>query len=221
RRFSRETYLHALDAGGALPAEERKAVADELSRLIGLPVATVFDSDLRISATTFSRALLGGDARRLGAYDARFTLPTTGAGNDPVADDPAMGQYVPGFVAAWDGYARDTLGVRIDAPYQAIAFRAVNGRWDYGFGPGVPVGRNFAVDLAAAMTRNPHMRLMVGAGYYDLVTPLGSAEYTVTHAGIPLARTSFRYYRSGHMPYLGAEARSALTRDVRAFLRRP
>jgi carboxypeptidase C (cathepsin A) len=95
----------------------------------------------------------------------------------------------------------------------------VNGRWDYGFGPGVPAGRNFALDLAAAMTRNPQMRLMVGAGYYDLVTPLGSAEYTVTHAGIPLARTSFHYYRSGHMPYLGAAARAALTHDVRAFLR--
>jgi hypothetical protein len=64
------------------------------------------------------------------------------------------------------------------------------------------------------------MRLMVGAGYYDLVTPLGSAEYTVTHAGIPLSRTRFRYYRSGHMSYLGAEARTALTRDVRAFLGR-
>jgi carboxypeptidase C (cathepsin A) len=218
RRFIRDTYLRALDAGGALPVEERKAVAGELSRLTGLPLATVLDADLRISAATFSRALLESDARRLGAYDARFTLPTAGAGNDPVADDPAMGQYVPGFVAAWDGYARDTLGVRIDAAYQAIAFRAVNGRWDYGFGPGVPAGRNFALDLAAAMTRNPNMRLMVGAGYYDLVTPLGSAEYTVTHAGIPLARTGFRYYRSGHMPYLGAAARAALTRDVRAFL---
>jgi carboxypeptidase C (cathepsin A) len=68
------------------------------------------------------------------------------------------------------------------------------------------------------MNRNPAMRLMVGTGYYDLVTPLGSAEYTLAHAGVPLGATSFHVYPSGHMPYLGAEARSALVRDIRAFV---
>lgn len=218
RRFTRETYLKALYAGAALPVDERKTIVEALARLTGLAPATVIAADLRITAANFSRALLGDEAKRLGAYDARFVLPTRGGGSDPVADDPAMGQYVPGFVAALDGYARERLGVRIDAAYQPIAFRAVNGRWDYGYGPGVPGTRNFATDLAAAMTRNPQMRLLVGSGFYDLVTPLGQAEYTVTHAGIPLERTSFRYYESGHMPYLGAEPRAALARDVRAFL---
>jgi hypothetical protein len=68
------------------------------------------------------------------------------------------------------------------------------------------------------MRRNPQLRLMVGTGYYDLVTTLGSAEYTVTHAGIPLEATQFYLYPSGHMPYLGTEAREALARDVRAFV---
>lgn len=218
RRFIEATYLPALYAGSQLPADRRTAVARELASLVSLEEKDVVAADLRIAGGAFAKLLLAGDGKRLGLYDARFTLPLQGAGGDPVADDPAMGQYVPGFVGAWADYAAKGLKVDLDVPYEPIAFREVNGRWDYGFGPGVPVGRNYALDLATAMNRNPAMRLMVGTGYYDLVTPLGEADYVLAHAGIPLSRTSIRHYESGHAPYLGAKARTALARDLRAFL---
>ncbi|WP_347269779.1 S10 family peptidase [Rhizorhabdus histidinilytica] len=218
RRFIESDYLSALHAGSRLPAERKTAVAREMAALIGLSEKDILAADLRISGTAFARLLLADQGQRLGLYDARFTLPLQGAGGDPVGDDPAMGQYVPGFVGAWNDYARRTLKVDLDIPYEPIAFRDVNGRWDFGFGPGVPVGKNYALDLAAAMNRNPAMRLMVGTGYYDLVTPLGSADYVIAHAGIPLARTSFHGYPSGHGPYLGVEARTALVHDLRAFV---
>lgn len=217
-RFIDASYLPALYAGSRLPAERKAAVARQMSALIGISEKHILASDLRISGAAFARLLLADRGQRVGLYDARFVLPSQGAGNDPVADDPAMGQYVPGFAAAWNDYAARTLKVDLDMPYQPIAFRDVNARWDYGFGAGVPQGRNFAVDLATAMNRNPAMRLMVGTGYYDLVTPLGTAEYTLAHAGVPLGATSFHVYPSGHMPYLGADARSALVRDIRAFV---
>ena len=69
------------------------------------------------------------------------------------------------------------------------------------------------------MARNPKLRLLVGTGLYDLVTPVGAAEYTVRHAGIPLEAVRFRTYRSGHMPYLGAAERKALANDIRAFVK--
>jgi carboxypeptidase C (cathepsin A) len=218
RRFIETRYLPALYAGSRLPADRKADVAREMAALIGLSEKDIVASDLRISGTAFAKLLLADRGQRIGLYDARFVLPSQGAGNDPVADDPAMGQYVPGFIAAWNDYAINRLKVSLDAPYQAIAFRDVNGRWDYGFGSGVPYGTNFAVDLAVAMSRNPGMRLMVGTGYYDLVTPLGSAEYTLTHVGVPLAGTTFNTYPSGHMLYLGADARTALVRDIRAFV---
>lgn len=218
RRFIETGYLSALHAGSRLPADRKAVVARDLAALTGLSERDVLAADLRISGAAFARLLLADRGQRLGLYDARFTLPLQGAGGDPVGDDPAMGQYVPGFVGAWNDYARMTLKVDLDTPYEPIAFRDVNGRWDFGFGPGVPVGKNYALDLAAAMNRNPAMRLMVGTGYYDLVTPLGSADYVVAHAGIPLARTSFHGYPSGHGPYLGVEARTALARDLRAFV---
>lgn len=217
-RFIETDYLPALYAGSRLSPERKVKLAGTLSALLGVPEKDILANDLRISGETFSKLLLSDRSQRIGLYDARFVLPARQAGGDPVADDPAMGQYVPGFVAAWSDYARTTLKVDLDIPYQAIDFRAVNGRWDYGFGPGVPQGRNYAVDLAVAMTRNPSMRLMVGTGLYDLVTPLGTAQYTLSHAGVPLAATSFHTYPSGHMPYLGLEARTALIRDIRAFV---
>jgi carboxypeptidase C (cathepsin A) len=218
RRFIETDYLGALYAGSRLPAERKVEVARQMAALIGISEKDIVASDLRVSGAAFARLLLADRGQRLGMYDARFTLPSQGAGGDPVADDPAMGQYVPGFVAAWSDYTKTALKVDLDRPYEAIAFREVNGRWDYGFGAGIPGNRNYAVDLAAAMSRNPAMRLMVGTGYYDLVTPLGTAEYTLTHAGVPMGATSFHVYPSGHMAYLGAEARSALIRDIRAFV---
>jgi carboxypeptidase C (cathepsin A) len=218
QRFIETRYLAALYAGSRLPAARKAEVAREMSALIGLSEQDILAADLRISGAAFAKLLLADRGQRLGMYDARFLLPSQGAGGDPVADDPAMGQYVPGFVATWNDYAKTALKVDLDLPYQPIAFREVNGRWDYGLGAGIPPTRNYAVDLAAAMSRNRSMRLMVATGYYDLVTPLGTAQYTLTHAGVPLSQTSFHAYPSGHMAYLGAQARTALIRDIRDFV---
>lgn len=218
RAFVANGYVEALYAGSALPESQRAAIADRLSALIGLPPTFVLEHDLRVDTHAFARALLAEQGKELGAYDARYTLPLSPTDNDPVADDPAMGQYVPGFVAALNLYMRNELGVPLDLPYEAISFRTVNAKWDYGSGPGIPVGRNYGEDLGIAMRRNPELRLMVGAGYYDLVTTLGAAEYTIAHSGIPADRTQFRYYESGHMPYLGKDARLKLAGDVRAFV---
>jgi carboxypeptidase C (cathepsin A) len=220
RKFGSDIYLRALYAGHALPVSERDAVADRLAGLTGLSSAFVREHDLKISASDFARELLADRREELGTYDGRYVLPGDNSGRDPVADDPAMGQYVPGFVAAYNLYARDELGVSINDTYQAISFRTINAHWDWGQGPGAGVPGNYATDLAIAMRRNPQLRLMVGAGYYDLQTTLGTAEYTLAHSGIPPAATEVHLYASGHMPYLGNESRQALAHDLRAFLTR-
>ncbi|MFO1465921.1 MAG: hypothetical protein U1F35_05705 [Steroidobacteraceae bacterium] len=178
----------------------------------------MLEHDLRVPAGEFAWLLLAGEGLRLGMYDSRYTLPAAGAGHDPVGDDPAMGQYVPAFIAAWSEYARNGLGVDLPLQYEAIAFGSVNGRWDYGSGDGVPAGRNFAQDLAAGANHNPALRVFIGAGYFDLVTTLGEAEYTLAHAAIPPERVEFHYYESGHMPYLGTPPRQALAGDLRRFI---
>lgn len=220
RAFAAGDYLRALYSGAALPDPDRRQIAKRLAALTGLSERVVLANDLRISNLDFSHELLAEEGRQVGLYDSRFTLPLHAGAGDPVADDPAMGQYVPGFIAAFEQYMRGDLGVAIEEPYRYIEFRAINARWDYGSGPGVLPNRNYATDLGTAMRRNPQLRLFVGCGWYDLVTPPGQAEYVVAHSDIPLARTSFHYYASGHMPYLGADSRRQAVRDLRAFIGR-
>lgn len=218
KKFAADAYLKALYAGRNLAPAERDAVAARLAALTGLSADFVHKNDLRISTAAFEHELLKDRGEQVGAYDARYTLPLTPNGKDPVADDPAMGQYVPGFVASFNMYQHDELGVSVDETYEAISFRAVNEHWDFGRGSGDGSNTNYAEDLSIAMRRNPHLHLMVGNGYYDLVSPLGTAEYVIAHAGFPADMTEMHIYPSGHMPYLGTKARQMLARDVRAFI---
>lgn len=218
REFAGNEYITALYAGSRIDDAQQQALAERIAALTGLSVELVLENKLRISTATFAEALLADQGQQVGAYDSRFLLPAASSGNDPVADDPAMAQYVPGFVTALNMHMRDELGVTIDEPYLPIEFHKVNGRWDYGHGPGVPSRANHADDLAVAMRRNPSLQLFVGTGYYDLVTTVGSAEYTVAHADFPGDRVTLRNYTSGHMPYLGVESRQQLSADLRQFI---
>jgi len=218
RAFANTDYLTALWAGDRLSEADRRAVAERVAKLIGLPASVVLDHDLRISAEVFRSALLHDQGLEIGAYDARYTLPAARGPGDPVADDPAMGQYSPAFVAGFNDYLARELNVHVARPYEVIAFHGVNGRWDYGEGPGRPSHANFALELGAAMRRAPDMKLFIGAGDYDLVTPLGAAEYVAAHSGLPQDRVAIHDYESGHMAYLGEANARKLAADLRTFV---
>jgi carboxypeptidase C (cathepsin A) len=218
RAFAADVYVRALYAGDRLDEDGRQAVAERLAALIGLPAAYLVEHDLQVATSGFSRELLRDEGRQVGIYDGRFTLALEGAGSDPVADDPAMGQYTPAFVALNNQYMREELGVTLDEGYRAIEFREINMRWDYGAGPGVPADRDATDDLAAAMRRNPALHLFVGSGSYDLATTMGSAEHMAAHANLPRERVVLKEYESGHMPYLGNVTRALLTSDLRDFI---
>jgi carboxypeptidase C (cathepsin A) len=210
--------VRAIFAGNALPSAERTQIAAELAALTGLPAKTWLDQGLKISLGEFGKLILKDEGLAVGDYDARYTLPLNGASADPVIDDPAMGQYTPGFVTGFNQYLRDELKVISNERYVPIAWSDVNFRWDWNSG-GMSQTRDYAQDLAAAMRRNPQLRLFIGVGYYDLVTTLGGAQYSMTHAPIPVERLTFKTYESGHMPYLGNESGPALAADMRAFIR--
>ncbi|MDE1181880.1 hypothetical protein [Paraburkholderia sp.] len=219
RRFAADDYLHALYAGNALTSQMREQIAERLSALTGIAAADLLARDLRLTAATLNQTRFAQAGRSIGIYDSRYTLARPVGAPDPVADDPAMGQYAPGFIAGNETYLRNELGVTLPLDYRAIVFRSINARWDYGLGPGVQNPTDYSPDLAAAMRRNPAMRLFVGIGYFDLATPLGSAEYTLRHAGIDPSRVGYHYYTSGHMTYLGRDNRRKSADDLRAFIR--
>lgn len=212
--FAAKRYLPALFLGNDQNEAEREELACCLSLLTGIDAASLKRRGLCLSAEEFRRECLGGAGLEAGAYDSRYTMPVrTGAFWDPVADDPAMGQYTPVYIGAMNGAMRPFLGIaeEITAPYCGIDF-VVNGRWDYGT-PEKP-----EQCLEAAMRRNPGMRALFMTGLYDLVTPPGNVRYLVSHQTLPRERVTVREYASGHMPYMGREAAEHVSRDLRAFL---
>ena len=215
RAFANGRYLQALFAGTRLPDEARVEIAEELSGYTGIPASRLLELDLRLDPSTFSREVLRAEGQQVGIYDARFKLPLASSGNDPVADDPAMGQYVPLYVATARMHFRDALGVDTERAYNAIEFRRINQLFWNGQPPSPD---NHALALATAMRRNPGLRVLVATGWYDLATPVGAAEQAVALSGMDTARVEFREYESGHMPYIGAKTRRQLSSDLRAFV---
>ncbi|OZB03505.1 MAG: serine carboxypeptidase, partial [Idiomarina sp. 34-48-12] len=99
----------------------------------------------------------------------------------------------------------------------------LSGKWRWS---PMPEGRswephyvNTAPDLTSVLRSNPTLKVMVGSGYYDLITPFFDAEYTLNRHGISKDDIIYRYYHGGHMMYVHEPARQALLKDTREFIR--
>jgi carboxypeptidase C (cathepsin A) len=215
--FADGAYAEALTQleAGDLNTAERERILESLQSFTGL-TAEQIGEDLHIGAREFAKVVLAGRGLEAGMYDSRYTLPIANSGGDPVADDPAMGRYVPGFVAAFNQMIRNDLGVRVQRPYQAIYWRDLLASWNWQR-RGVAAGQSFAVDLAWAMRRTPKLRLFVASGYFDLVTMPTDAYAELAGVGLPEERVRFENYESGHMLYLG-ETSEAFSSDLREFM---
>ncbi|KCZ57349.1 hypothetical protein HY29_01080 [Hyphomonas beringensis] len=215
--FAQNAYQAALlkHAEGTLPPDERDAILRRLAGMTGL-AAEQIGNDIHIDEREFAKTLLQGKNLEVGMYDSRYTLPLDGSGGDPVADDPAMGRYVPGFVAAFNQMLHEDLEVDMTRPYIAIHWKDLLPSWNWER-RGVAPGQSFAVDLKWSMRRNPALRLFVASGYYDLVTTPTEARAQLDAADLPMDRVIFEDYPSGHMLYLGGTAEK-FSNDLRHFL---
>jgi len=215
--YARGPYKDALikAANGTLQPDERNSVLAKLEAFTGLS-ADQFGDDLFISEREFAKTVVADQGLEIGMYDSRYTLPLEYSAFDPVADDPAMAQYVPGFVGSFNRMLGEVLGVEMGRPYIAIHWKDLLSSWNWER-RGVAPGQSFAVDLAWSMRRNPDLKLFVASGYYDLVTTPAEAFAELEDAGLPIDRVRFENYASGHMLYLGGTAEQ-FADDLREFL---
>ena len=79
----------------------------------------------------------------------------------------------------------------------------------------------FYQHLRNAFAKNPYLKVMVAAGYFDLATPYFAIEHTFNHMGLnPEMRknVSWGYYQSGHMLYIDSDSSAKFKKDVGEFL---
>lgn len=221
RHFAETDYAAALFAGSRLGEQDRSRIAHQLAAFTGLKEPVLLKWGLRVTRAQFVKSLLSDENEVLASDDARFaeTLPE---GNiDPTAIDPFLDRWAPGLTSAFRAYLQSDLGVTTEQSYNVFAQGISLPRWDWDTGAGGTSRFYFNVTpmIARAMRQNPKLRLMIGTGYYDLLTPFFSAEHTVTHSGIPLDRVQIKYYESGHMPYVGDTSAKQFASDVRNFVK--
>jgi carboxypeptidase C (cathepsin A) len=215
-RWAMTDYAAALARGDGLPPRERQAVIERLARYTGLSRQWLDNSDLRIEIQRFDKELLRDQKRTVGRLDSRFRGMDASAAAELPEFDPSMAAIRPPYTAAFNDYVRTELGFRSDLEYFILGGGI--GRWDYGSDNAYADTSNA---LRSAFAKNPHMKLFVGSGYYDLATPYFATEYTLDHMGLdPSLRPSVtkRYYEAGHMMYIDRRSLAELKRDVAAFV---
>lgn len=209
-------YTLALAKGDDLAPGERQAIAEKLARYTGLGRTFVENSNLRVEILQFDKELLRDQRRTVGRLDSRFKGIDAVATTDTPDFDPSMAAIRPPYTAALNDYVRGELGFKSDLEYYILGG---------GIGPWNWNSDNRFADtseaLRSAFAKNPHMRVFVASGFYDLATPYFATEYTLDHMGLdPSLRGNVKtaYYEAGHMMYIEKGALAQLKRDVAAFM---
>jgi carboxypeptidase C (cathepsin A) len=213
--FAAGEYATALMKGDALSAAERKAVIDKLVRFTGLDARYLDETNLRWDVSHFTRQLLRDKHMTIGRYDGRLAGPSSMNTGETSEYDPSSTLITPPFTAVLTNYLRTELGYKTDMYYYPSGGIQP---WDYGVQNGF--GDTTAM-LKNAMTKNPYMKVMVAAGYYDLATPYYAAEYTFNHMGLSPemhSRINWTYYPSGHMLYIDSDSHAKLKKDFSDFV---
>ena len=198
-----------------LPAAERKAVLDKLVRYVGLEGRYVDQSNLRFDVSHFTRELLRDKHQTIGRLDGRLTGPASLNTGETSEFDPSNTLIAPPFTAAFTNYLRTELGYKTDLYYYLSGGIQP---WDYGVQNGF--GDTTSL-LRTAFAKNPYMKVMVAAAYYDLATPYFAIEHTFNHMGLnPEMHKNviWNYYQAGHMLYIDHDSSAKLKHDIGEFI---
>lgn len=220
RAFANGPYASALMQGDRLSHAQFTQTAAQLSHLIGLSQGYIEQADLRVLPWRYEKELLRETGQLTGRLDARYVGYDIDPLNDSATYDPADAATDPGFQAAFLSYVRNELGWKSEETYKECD-GDINQSWDYARKGTFPwIAPTTSSDLQQAMTQNQNLRVFVGAGYFDMATPFGAAEWTFSHLGLnPNLRShvTFGYFESGHMVYLHVPSLEKFHGDLDKF----
>lgn len=217
RRFALGEYMQALTRGNTLSDAERSAVAQKLARLTGLSPEFILACNLRVDSARYRKELLRDKRLTVGRLDSRFTGVDADAAGERQEFDPSNTALQGAYTAMFADYIRNDLKWQSDLHYPTSG-NVRPWAWDE--------FQNRYYDntepLRQTMARNPFLKVHFVAGYYDMATPFGGAEFNATHLGYDKTfseRVSFSYYEAGHMMYIRPSAQKQLKDDVAKFIR--
>ncbi|MDH5329705.1 MAG: peptidase S10 [Aquincola sp.] len=222
--FVAEDYLAALHRGAALTGSARERIAKRVAELTGLQRSLVEERNLRIRDQGFFFDLLRDEGRIVGRLDARSTGPMAASRTRDWEFDPGIEAIAAPYGMAALAYFGDALGLTDETRYELLSMET-HKAWNWNRGEAK--GNAFAStsdDLSRALRRNPHLRVFVASGRYDLGTPYSASDWSLAQLDVPpqvLSRIEHHYYDAGHMMYTRQGDLEKLERDLAAWLRAP
>lgn len=220
-RFATETAPRLLLGGEALSERERRRLAAQYSRRTGLSRELIERSSGRISAPRFVRELLRDQGLVCGLYDATVTT------SDPYPDresfsgpDPTLRSIERVFASGINTHLRRDLGLATERDYHLLSME-VNQGWQVDMERHALESQIGATDdLRYAMSLNPHMKVRITHGIYDLVTPYFSSNRIARLMRLSersRQNLSLKHYPGGHMFYAWQNSREAFSHDMAEF----
>ena len=211
REFASGEYLEYLfDGARATPAQREKVLTD-FSRLTGLSKSFVDSLDIRVPLGPFSTELLRDRHLMTSRLDSRFAGYQLDAGATNTSFDFSNANIEDCFLTAFEAYIRNDLDYKNEGLYYVSGN---NPPWSGEY--------NTVTNMETAFSKNPHMKLFVGLGYYDFACPFYPMEWTLAHLKvsdeIKKNNISKGYYEAGHMVYIDATAAAKYHADLVKFV---
>ena len=222
--FVDDDYAAALLAGARLDGKRRTRIARRVAELTGLPQALVEEKNLRIADQCYFVEAMRTQGRVVGRLEARSTAPAAASRGHEMEFDPGIEAIAPAYTMAALAYFGEQLGIASETRYEVLSYDA-HKAWNWNRGE--DKGNSYACtspDLARAMRRNPHLKVFVASGRYDLGTPYSASDWSLAQLDAPadvLARVEHHYYDAGHMMYTRQADLRQLNEDLAAWLKAP
>jgi len=159
----------------------------------------------------FCKHLLKKERKSIGRFDARYVGIESSAATSTPSFDPSLAGVRAPYTSMFNNYVRRELGYKTEVAYYILGEGI--GRWDWQSEMGYPATTG---NLRDALTKNPHMKVMIASGYYDLATPYRAVEHTLASLGLdPSLRQNITIarYDAGHMMYVHGPSLHKLKRD--------
>ncbi len=220
-KFANNDLVRLLIQGTAMPEEESQSILQSMADMLGLPTDLIATTRGRLSKSVFVRNLLRDRRQVCGLYDATITS------SDPYPDrenfegpDATLFGIQRVFNAAANALLREVLELQTERPYNLLSLD-INRSWKVDYDRHVLQSQIGATDdLRYGIALNPHMKVYMANGYYDLVTPFQASNRIVQHMKLNeqmAANLQVRHFGGGHMFYIWSDSRTELAKEMQQF----
>ena len=225
RSWATATYLPALAAGADLDPARRAEIVARLHDDTGLSEPYIDHANLRIEAGQFLHELGADKGVEYGRLDTRYAGPSMDPLEEEASYDPQSARIAASYSADWNSYARHDLQLAPSTRF-VLQIDGVWSRWNWqhvqpNVNEPVPGALNAMGDLAAAMSFNPRLKVMLNSGYYDVATPFAQGLYELGHLPMQAAlqaNITAVQYPSGHKIFVDRRSLDALHDNVAHFI---